>query len=149
MSQVGGRNALHLGEHEIFAPASIGIATSEVLYDRPQDVLRDADLARYRAKEKANSRIVLFEQSMHKEAVAILQVENDLRWALDREDVELLYQPIVFLKDGSLSGFEALIRWRRPEHGLLAPGKSPSRDGPAGPSGCNRAPWGPPAHRIG
>jgi diguanylate cyclase (GGDEF)-like protein/PAS domain S-box-containing protein len=111
-----------LGEHEVFTTASIGIATSEVAYERPQDVLRDADLAMYRAKEQGSSTAVMFDTSMHSEAVASLAVENDLRRALDREEFELHYQPIVRMADGTLSGFEALIRWNHPERGLLYPG---------------------------
>jgi len=112
-----------LGEHEVFTTASIGIATSEGRYERPQDVLRDADLAMYRAKEGGGSRAVLFDRSMHKKAVAIQRVETDLRRALDREEFELHFQPIVRLADGALSGFEALIRWRHPDRGLLVPGE--------------------------
>ncbi|RMH15822.1 MAG: EAL domain-containing protein, partial [Gemmatimonadetes bacterium] len=112
-----------LGEHEVFTTASIGIATSDVGYERPQDVLRDADLAMYRAKEEGGCRAVLFDASMHRQAVTALQLETDLRRALDREEFELLFQPIIRLDDGSLSGFEALIRWRHPEKGLLAPAR--------------------------
>jgi diguanylate cyclase (GGDEF)-like protein/PAS domain S-box-containing protein len=102
-----------IGGHEIFTTASIGIALSTTRYDRPEDVLRDADIAMYRAKSRGKARHEVFDTAMHERAVKMLQFETDLRRAVEREELRLLYQPIVSLHDGTLVGFEALVRWDR------------------------------------
>lgn len=112
----------HLNEHEMFVTVSIGIALSASEYAQPEDILRDADTAMYRAKALGKSRYELFDSSMHTHAVTLLQLETDLRHAIDRQEFELHYQPIVALKTNSLSGFEALVRWRHPQRGLVPPG---------------------------
>lgn len=110
-----------LDGHELFMSASIGIATSETGYDEPQDLLRDADTAMYRAKALGKARCEVFDAEMRDQAVARLALETDLRRAVERQEFELHYQPIVSFKTGMLAGFEALIRWRHPVRGLVSP----------------------------
>jgi EAL domain-containing protein (putative c-di-GMP-specific phosphodiesterase class I) len=111
-----------LSGHEMFATASIGIALSATGYEQPEEILRDADTAMYRAKAAGKSRYQLFDPSMHAQAVALLQLETDLRHAIERQEFELHYQPIVLLKNQKVVGFEALVRWRHPQRGLVVPG---------------------------
>lgn len=99
------------------------IEQSHIIYDRPEDLLRDADSAMYHAKALGKARHEVFDLSMHARAVALLQLENDLRRAVEREEFRLYYQPIVSLSDGRIRGFEALLRWQHPQRGLLAPGE--------------------------
>lgn len=108
-------------DHEIFTAASLGVAHGHRGYERPEDVLRDADTAMYRAKSEGTSRRVVFDPGMHERAVALLHLESDLRRAVEQGEFELYYQPIVSLEDGSLDGFEALIRWRHERRGLVSP----------------------------
>jgi len=115
------RVPLELEGHEVFANASIGIALSTTGYDRAEDVLRDADTAMYRAKAHPQNRPVVFDAEMHTHAMGLLRLETDLRRAVERREFELHYQPIVHLVGGGLYGFEALIRWRHPERGLVYP----------------------------
>lgn len=105
---------------EIFATASIGLILKTKGYERPEELLRDADIAMYRAKARGKSRYEVFDATMHDDAVAQLQLENDLRWAIDKQEFQLYYQPIICLKTGGLSGFEALVRWQRPDK-LVSP----------------------------
>jgi len=106
---------------EIFSSASIGIALAHDGYQNAEDLLRDADMAMYRAKSLGKARHELFDSGMHTRAVALLQLETDLRWAIERQEFELHYQPIVSLESGRVTGFEALIRWRHPERGMVSP----------------------------
>lgn len=106
---------LAVGEHEIFLTASIGIALSVTGYDNPHDLLRDADIAMYRAKSQGRARHEVFDRTMHDRAVELLEFETDLRRAVQRNELRLLYQPIVSLHTGSVAGFEALLRWQRGE----------------------------------
>ncbi|MEG4808907.1 EAL domain-containing protein [Microcoleus sp. F8-D3] len=94
-----------------------------MLYDRPEELLRDADAAMYHAKELGKARHEVFDLSMHTRAVALLQLENDLRRALDSEEFQLYYQPIVSLTSGTIRGFEALLRWYHPLRGVVSPGE--------------------------
>ncbi|MEG4057960.1 MULTISPECIES: EAL domain-containing protein [unclassified Microcoleus] len=94
-----------------------------MLYDRPEELLRDADAAMYHAKGLGKARHEVFDLSMHTRAVALLQLENDLRRALDSQEFQLYYQPIVSLVTGRISGFEALLRWYHPERGVVSPGE--------------------------
>jgi diguanylate cyclase (GGDEF)-like protein/PAS domain S-box-containing protein len=112
-----------LAGHETFTTASIGIAISEVGYDKPEDLLRDADTAMYQAKSLGNAQHVVFDKSMHARAMVLLQLETDLRRAIDKGDLFIEYQPIVSLDTLTLTGFEALVRWNHPDHGLIAPDK--------------------------
>jgi diguanylate cyclase (GGDEF)-like protein/PAS domain S-box-containing protein len=107
---------------EIFASASIGIAPGGG-YERAEDLLRDADTAMYRAKERGRACYEVFDQAMHARAVRRLELETDLRRAIERNEFRVFYQPIVSLKDDRLSGFEALVRWQHPQRGLLGPGE--------------------------
>ena len=110
-----------LDKNSAFATASIGIALSSSGYDRPEDILRDADTAMYRAKENGKARYELFDHGMHARAVSRLQLESDLRQAVERNEFSVYYQPIVSLQTGRLAGFEALVRWNHPRRGLVSP----------------------------
>lgn len=105
---------------EVFVSTSIGIVLGTAEYDRGSDLLRDADLALYRAKDRGRGRYEIFNTEMHSQAVERLQLENDLRRALE-EELVVYYQPIVALVSGRLLGFEALVRWQHPQRGLLSP----------------------------
>jgi len=109
------------GGQEVFTSASIGIAFSASGYERPEDLLRDAGTAMYRAKSLGSGRTQIFDREMHARALARLTLETDLRRALERGEFRLHYQPIVALATGRISGFEALVRWGHPTRGLLAP----------------------------
>ncbi|HJZ11538.1 MAG TPA: EAL domain-containing protein, partial [Acidobacteriota bacterium] len=115
------RKPFNLGGQEIFTSASLGIAMSAPNYDRPEEILRDADTAMYRAKTLGKSRHQVFDTGMHARAVALLHLETDLRRALERHEFRVHYQPTVSLKTGKLTGFEALLRWQHPERGLVLP----------------------------
>jgi diguanylate cyclase (GGDEF)-like protein len=106
---------------EVFASASIGIALSNREYESAENVLRDADIAMYRAKALGKARYAVFDPTMHARAVEMLSLETALRRALDRDEFRIHYQPIVHLEDGRLAGFEALVRWAHPERGLVPP----------------------------
>jgi len=112
-----------LNGRTVFASASIGIAPSTIGYERPEDILRDADTAMYYAKSLGGARHHVFDQSMHVRVVKLLQMQNDLRAAIEREELVVEYQPIVSLETFRVTGFEALARWRHPEHGLINPGQ--------------------------
>ncbi|HLL74020.1 MAG TPA: EAL domain-containing protein [Pyrinomonadaceae bacterium] len=111
----------HLGGREVFTTASIGIAPGTVEYAQPEDVLRDADTAMYRAKSSGKARHEVFDKEMHTVAMNLLQMETDLRGAIDRQEFFIQYQPIVALDDFALRGFEALVRWQHPTRGLISP----------------------------
>ena len=106
---------------EVFTSASIGISLSATPYDHAEDLLRDADIAMFRAKTLGKSRCEFFDEEMHTKAVELLQLETELRQAVDGEEFVLHYQPIVLLGTGETSGFEALLRWQHPVAGLLYP----------------------------
>jgi diguanylate cyclase (GGDEF)-like protein/PAS domain S-box-containing protein len=110
-----------LYNHEVFTSASIGMALSFTGYEHPEDLLRDADLAMYRAKALGRSRYEVFDRAMHAQAVTLLQLETDLRRAVDRGELRLLFQPIVSLESRSVAGFEALVRWHHPLRGVVGP----------------------------
>ncbi len=107
--------------HDVFAGASMGIALGSPRYTLPEEVLRDADTAMYRAKEHGGGRYEFFDPSMHEKAIVLLRLETDLRRALERGELRLYYQPVVRLDSGEQVGCEALLRWQHPERGLLAP----------------------------
>jgi diguanylate cyclase (GGDEF)-like protein len=111
----------NLSGYEVFASASIGIALSVTPYEKPEDFLRDADTAMYRAKDQGRGRIELFDTGMHADTVALLQLETDLRRALSRDEFQVYYQPIVSLRDWRIAGFEALLRWYHPQQGFISP----------------------------
>jgi predicted signal transduction protein with EAL and GGDEF domain len=110
-----------LDGHEVFTSASIGIAISSAGYDGPDDVIRDADTAMYRAKAEGRARYEVFHRHMRTDAREVLQLETDLRRALERGEFVLHYQPIVSLEHGELTAFEALLRWDHPQRGRLWP----------------------------
>jgi len=111
----------NLEGRDVFTTASIGIAMSSDESEPSGDLLRDADTAMYWAKSKGKARYEIFDSSMHGRALALLQLETDLRRAVERKEFRIVYQPIVFLTDGRIEGFEALVRWQHPERGLLPP----------------------------
>ncbi|WP_419786529.1 EAL domain-containing protein [Pseudodesulfovibrio sp.] len=118
----GVRQPFVIGGNEVFTSASMGIVLKTEGYDRPEALLRDADTAMYRAKELGKSRFKVFNRKMHDQALRLMALETDLRRAVDLEDFEVVYQPIVCLDTRRISGFEALVRWRHAEHGIIMPG---------------------------
>jgi len=112
---------LKLNGHEVSTTASIGITLNTVKYDDPESILRDADTAMYHAKEKGKARYEIFDAAMHARAVSRLQIENDLRRAIEGQELMVHYQPIVSLDTNKISGFEALVRWNHPVKGLVSP----------------------------
>ncbi|MGH7213910.1 MAG: putative bifunctional diguanylate cyclase/phosphodiesterase [Tepidisphaeraceae bacterium] len=107
--------------HEIVATASIGIALGSTDYRNAKDLLRDADAAMYRAKASGKARHAIFDVTLRDAALARLRTESDLRRALERGELVLYYQPIISLETRGLDGFEALIRWKHPQRGLVSP----------------------------
>jgi predicted signal transduction protein with EAL and GGDEF domain len=110
-----------LSGYEVFTSASIGIALSSTAYGRPDHLLRNADMAMYRAKAAGTGRHELFDRAMHALALTRLQMETDLRRGIERGEFTLHYQPIVSLRTGRIAGVEALLRWKHPERGWIAP----------------------------
>ncbi|QJB55599.1 EAL domain-containing protein [Pseudodesulfovibrio sp. zrk46] len=119
----GVREPMNIGGHEVFTSASMGIVLKTDGYDRPEALLRDADTAMYRAKELGKSRFKVFNQKMHDQALKLMALETDLRRAVDLHEFEVAYQPIMNLENRAISGFEALVRWRHPQHGIIHPGR--------------------------
>lgn len=109
-----------LDGRQVFTSVSIGIALSHARYEEAENILRDADIAMYHAKEIEKSYAV-FDQNMHERAVALMQVETDLRYAVERSELVVFYQPILNLDTIELVGFEALMRWQHPKRGLVPP----------------------------
>ncbi len=112
-----------LSGREVYASASIGVALSQSQHDNAQDFLRAADTAMYHAKSRGRGCVELFDTEMHARALGQLQIETDLRRALQREELRIFYQPIVSTDTRQVRGFEALVRWEHPEHGLLSPAR--------------------------
>jgi diguanylate cyclase (GGDEF)-like protein len=110
-----------LSRYEVFINASIGIAIGATDSVKPEYLLRDADTAMYRAKAQGKGRYHIFDPSMHQQALQSLQLENNLRRAIEREEFIVYYQPIVSLKTGKISGFESLVRWQHPTQGMISP----------------------------
>ena len=111
-----------LGDHLIVSTASIGLVTNERAYESPGDMIRDADAAMYQAKASGKARVVIFDLGMHENALERLSLEADLRVAVSADDqFRLMYQPIVDLGNGQVTGFEALLRWRHPIYGEISP----------------------------
>jgi diguanylate cyclase (GGDEF)-like protein len=109
------------GGHSVAVSASIGIVLGTSEAERPEDILRDADAAMYRAKAHGKARYEIFRAEIRDEAVARLKLETDLRRAIERQEFQVHYQPIVALDTGRVTGFEALVRWVHPDLGLLHP----------------------------
>ncbi|HWM90382.1 MAG TPA: EAL domain-containing protein [Thermoanaerobaculia bacterium] len=116
-----GSDGLGSDTREVFSSVSVGIAMSATGYTMPENVLQDAETAMYRAKSLGGARAEVFDDAMRARVTARLQVESDLRRAVERGQFELHYQPILSLASGVILGFEALARWRHPERGLLLP----------------------------
>jgi diguanylate cyclase (GGDEF)-like protein/PAS domain S-box-containing protein len=116
------RPPFELPGQSVFVTASIGIATGVALQDRSEALLRDADAAMYEAKAHGRAGHALFDTSMHTRAVTRLAIETDLRRAIDNDQLELHYQPIMWLEANQIVGVEALVRWRRPDGILVPPG---------------------------
>ncbi len=106
---------------EIFTTASMGIAHSDNEYRRPEDILRDSELAMYHAKKQGRAQSVAFHRALRKSSVSPVDLDTDLRRALDRNEMTLNYQPIVSLTNGQISGFEALLRWDHKDLGSISP----------------------------
>ena len=108
---------------QLFVTASTGIVLSTSGYNNPEDLLRDADIAMYRAKANGRDAFEIFDPDMREKIMSRLNLETELRKAIDREEFTVFYQPILSLKDEHFLGFEALVRWNHPERGLVSPGE--------------------------
>lgn len=115
------RSPFELESQNIFTSASIGIVFGSTEYNNPADLMRDADIAMYRAKDKGKARYTIFDQTMYDETLKLVELENNLRFALKRNELMMHYQPIISLDSNKLVGFEALIRWQHPERGSISP----------------------------
>ena len=115
------REPMLIRDNEVFTSVSIGIALSSEAYERPEQILRDADIAMYQAKSRGSSCYEVFDARMHANILDRLQLEADLRRAIDHHEFVVHYQPIMELKDHSLIGFEALVRWEHPRRGMVYP----------------------------
>ena len=113
----------NLGGYEVFIEASIGIAPGTKDYAQPENLLRDAELAVSDAKRQSKCQYQIFNKSMRGKALTLLQLENDLRRAIKREEFFLHYQPIISLETNNIKGFEVLVRWRHPLKGIISPGE--------------------------
>lgn len=111
----------NLNGQEVFTSASIGIVMVSPEYIGPEDVVRDADTAMYRAKARGGNCTVVFDEAMHQRTMTLLHLENDLRRAVERQEFEVYYQPILSLESQQVNGMEALVRWHHPTRGLLLP----------------------------
>jgi EAL domain-containing protein (putative c-di-GMP-specific phosphodiesterase class I) len=110
-----------LDEHEVHITTSIGIVLSATGYTRGEDVLRDADIAMYRAKAHGKARYEIFDPAMRDRIMERLTVESQLRQAIDDHELKVYYQPILSLTTGQLAGLEALVRWQHPDRGMIYP----------------------------
>jgi diguanylate cyclase (GGDEF)-like protein/PAS domain S-box-containing protein len=115
------RLPIELNGHEIFISASIGIAFGTLDHTSPEQILRDADFAMYQAKSNGHARHEVFDGSMHVHVAAQMRKEQDLKTALENKEFEVWYQPIYRLASGEIEGFEALLRWRRPDGEFIPP----------------------------
>ncbi|HSK39167.1 MAG TPA: diguanylate cyclase, partial [Arenibaculum sp.] len=112
---------IRLGDRDLVLTCSVGVALSGTGYGAPDDMLRDASLAMYRAKSAGRNRIELYDEELRRHALDMLQTEADLRIAIETGQLCLYYQPIVCMQAGRIAGFEALMRWRHPRRGLVLP----------------------------
>ncbi|MBD2732046.1 EAL domain-containing protein [Nostoc sp. FACHB-892] len=111
----------HLSGHEVFSTVSIGIALSTTGDHQVENLLRNADIAMYRAKALGRAGYKIFDTAMYTERAKLLQLETDLRRAIERQEFRIYYQPIVSLQTEKIIGFESLIRWQHPKQGLVLP----------------------------
>ncbi|MDZ8035310.1 EAL domain-containing protein [Nostoc sp. DedSLP04] len=114
-------SAFQLSGYEVFTTVSIGIALSKGSYNRPEELLRDADIAMYRAKALGKARHEIFDSTMYTQVTKLLELEMDLRRAVERQEFQVYYQPIILLETYKIIGFEALVRWQHPQYGLISP----------------------------
>lgn len=112
-----------INDREIYPAASIGLALIEPGHRYAGDILREAEVAMYHAKRSGRGGFEIYQPQMKPRSAERLILDTDLRTALSRQEIELHYQPIIRLADGSIAGFEALMRWRHPTRGLLSPGE--------------------------
>lgn len=112
----------NLEGYRAFTSASIGIVLGATDYDQADDILRDADIAMYRAKASDKASHEVFDSAMRERAVVRLELEAELRQAIERQEFQVCYQPIVSLETCALTGFEALLRWQHPRRGVVSPG---------------------------
>ena len=110
-----------IGDQEVFPTASMGIALHNSSYQNPEELLRDADAAMYSAKALGKKRFEVFDTAMRDQAISRLQLETELRFALERKEFEIYYQALVSLDTEKIRGFEALVRWNHPARGLVSP----------------------------
>ena len=115
------RPPVGIGRQEVFPSCSVGIASSSSRTDRPEKLIRNADLAMYVAKRSGFGDFAIYDESMHAEATEALALQTDLQNAVERNEFEVYYQAIVDPQHGRITGFEALVRWRHPSRGLVAP----------------------------
>lgn len=115
-------SSIHLGDRKVFVGASIGIVLSTANYQTGTELLRDADIAMYRAKGMGKGRYAVFDREMYAQTLHLSQIETDLRYAIERQELLLHYQPIISVATEKITGFEALLRWQHPERGLIYPG---------------------------
>ncbi len=107
--------------HSFYVSVSLGVVFLNDQYRTPEEILRDADTALHEAKRSGQSRVVVFDEKMHAKVLRQLQLETDLRYALERDQIFLVYQPIIRLDTNELIGLEALARWNHPGRGLVSP----------------------------
>ncbi|HLJ54760.1 MAG TPA: GGDEF domain-containing phosphodiesterase, partial [Chthonomonadaceae bacterium] len=117
------RQPVAIGGREVFVSASIGVAFACGDSHQAGDLLRDADTAMYRAKSDGKSGYAVFASNMNADVVDRMEVETGLRFALERDELRVYYQPLIDLQSGGMTGVEALLRWEHPTNGLTAPGK--------------------------
>ena len=114
---------IRAGGKDLYSSTSIGIAIAQPHYSTGEELLRDADVALYRAKARGRRRYEMFDETLRREALRQLELEGNLRRALARNEFEPVFQPICSLADGRVVGYETLLRWRHPLQGLVAPGE--------------------------
>jgi diguanylate cyclase (GGDEF)-like protein len=111
----------HIDDNTIFTSTSIGLTVSNSTYKLPSDVLRDADAAMYHAKESGKNCYIMFDVEMHKRAMKRLKIESALRHAIEKKEIKVYFQPIIDIKSGRITAFEALARWFSDELGFISP----------------------------
>lgn len=114
-------NQFKINSSDVFITASIGIVFGSEDYSSPEDIIRDADTVLHKAKSIGRAKYEFFNKEMHQKAMQILNLETDLRRAIDKNELEIYYQPIIHLESGKMAGLEALVRWKHPEKGVLLP----------------------------
>jgi len=115
------KEAFEVSGQEFFVTASIGVVGTSLGYERPEEILRDADAAMYRAKSRGRDQYHVFESSIRSNVISRLSLDRELRQAIDRGAFQVHYQPIVSLETGTIAGFEALVRWEHPGRGVVLP----------------------------